>query len=181
MDMPVNWGATAWQERVTVLNAILSRVQTPPGVEAAALSFSTEPPPLPGFLHTPAHTEGAREAHTVQMNLVSPEFFRTFQVPLIRGRLFTEAEVQEGRQVAVVNRTMARLLRGTDEEPVGRQVHISLRPWEVEGVGTPRTSTGGAKWWESLATRSTTAYSGQPNRASTYLTRSWYTVRRRSQ
>ncbi|MGO8816354.1 MAG: ADOP family duplicated permease [Terriglobia bacterium] len=142
MDMPVNWGATAWQERVTVLNAILSRVQTLPGVEAAALSISTEPPPLPGFLHTPAHTEGAREAHTVQMNLVSPEFFRTFQVPLIRGRLFTEAEVQEGRQVAVVNRTMARLLWGTDEEPVGRQVHISLRPWEVEGVGTPPDLNG---------------------------------------
>jgi predicted permease len=139
MDMPVNWGTTSWQKRVTVLNSILSRVQAVPGVQAAALSISTEPPPLPGFLHTSARTGEAAVPgdRVVQMNLVNPGFFRTFEVPLIQGRLFTNAEVQEGRQVAVVNRAMARLLWPADENPVGRQVHLSLGPWEVDGVARP--------------------------------------------
>lgn len=137
MDVPVDWGTAKWQERVTRLNAILSRVQALPGVQAAALSMSTEPPPLPGFLHTRAKAQGAQESRVIQMDLVSSEFFRVFGVPLIQGRLLTNAEVQEGRQVAVVNRAMARLLWPVGENPVGRPVDLSLGPWEGDRVASP--------------------------------------------
>ncbi len=139
MDVPINWGTTRWEERVTLLNSILSRIEALPGVKSAALSISTEPPPLPGFLHTSARVEGAAvpEDRVVQINLVSPGYFRTFAVPLIQGRLFTNAEVQEGQQVAVVNRAMATLLWPTGENPVGRQIHLSLGSWEVDGVARP--------------------------------------------
>jgi len=135
MEIPVNWGTMRWAARVALLNAMLSRVQALPGVQEAALSMSTEPPPLPGFLHTPVHTKGAPEARVVQMSLVSPEFFRTFHVPLIQGRLFINAEVREGRQVAVVNRAMARLLWATGENPVGRHVQLALGSGEANEVG----------------------------------------------
>ncbi|MGO8790798.1 MAG: ADOP family duplicated permease [Terriglobia bacterium] len=137
MDMPVNWGSTGWQERVARLSATLNRVKALPGVQTAAVSMSTEPPPLPGLLHTPALAEGGTEAHSVQMNLVSSEFFQAFQVPLIRGRVFTNTEVQEGRQLAVVNRAMARLLWPPSANPVGRQLHLALGAWEVDRIGSP--------------------------------------------
>jgi putative ABC transport system permease protein len=137
MSIPVDWGATQWPERVARLNAILSRVQALPGVETAALSMSTQPPPLPGFLHTVAQAQGAQHGRIVQMDLVSSEFFRAFDVPLVQGRFFTNAEVQEGRQLAVVNRALAKLLWPVGENPVGHQVHLSLSPWEVDGVARP--------------------------------------------
>ena len=137
MDMPVNWGATAWQERVTVLNAILSRVQTLPGVEAAALSISTEPPPP--FQLPPYAGAHRRCAAPGAMNLVSPEFFRTFQVPLIRGRLFTEAE---DRGAGGGGKPHHR--PGCFGAPTRNRwaVRSTFRPWEVEGVGTPPDLNG---------------------------------------
>ena len=126
------------------MNAILSRVQSLQGVRAAALSISTEPPPLQAFLHTSARIEGApaQEARAVGMNLVSPSFFQIFHVPLIRGRDCTDDEVQQGQQVVVVSRSMARLLWPANENAVGRRVHLSFAPWEVEGVGRPPGLTG---------------------------------------
>jgi putative ABC transport system permease protein len=142
MDIPVNWGTAGWQERVARLNAILRRIEAVPGVQTAALSSSTEPPPLPGSLHTPAQAQGTQEGRVVQMNLVSPEFFRIFNMLLLKGRLFTNVEVQKGREVAVVNRAMAKLLWPSDENPVGRQVHLSLGSWEVDGVARPPGLSG---------------------------------------
>jgi predicted permease len=142
MNIPINWGSTGWQARLARLNAMLSRVQALPGVQKAALSISTEPPPLSGGLHTEAQTERSGETHVVQMNLVSPEFFATFHVPLIQGRVFTNAEVGTGSQVAVGNRAMARLLWPGDADPVGRQVHLSLNLWEVESIGRPPNLNG---------------------------------------
>ena len=141
MDIPVNWGTAGWQERLARLSAILRRIQAVPGVQKAALSSLTEPPPLPGF-RTPAQAQSTQEGRVVQMNLVSPEYFRIFNMPLVEGRLFTNVEVQEGQEVAVVNRTMAKLLWPSNENPIGRQVHLSLGSWEVDGIARPPGLTG---------------------------------------
>jgi putative ABC transport system permease protein len=144
MDIPIHWGATSWKERVTDLDGILSRIKSLPRVEASALSISTEPPPLPAFLHTSVYAQdaSAEERHTVQMNLVSPGFFQTFRVPLIRGRIFTSAEVHQGRQVVVVSRSTAKLLWPANEDPVGRRIHLSLEGWEIKGIAWPPDLNG---------------------------------------
>jgi predicted permease len=144
MDIPIHWGATSWRERVTDLDNILSRIKSLPSVKAAAMSISTAPPPLPAFLHTSAYTQGrpAQGQHTLEMNLVSPEFFQTFHVPLVRGRIFTRAEVLRGQQVVVLSRSAARLMWPTGQEPVGRRIHLSLEEWEVPGVARPQDLNG---------------------------------------
>lgn len=144
MEIPVHWGAARWEKRVTVLNEILSRVKSLPGVDVAALSISTEPPPLPAFLHTSARIEAApmQASRVSEMNLVGPSFFRIFGVPLVRGRLFTEAEMRQGRQVVLVSRSMARLLWPASENPVGARVHLDLRPWKVAGDAWPQGLNG---------------------------------------
>lgn len=142
MNVPVNWGATRWRKRVTVLSGILGRVQSLPGVRAAALSIDTEAPPWGGF-HT-ANVEGipGKGAHLVHMNFVSPGFFRTFQVPLMRGQFFTDEQVGQGQQLVVVSRSAARLLWSPGEDPIGRQIHLPLRHWEIPGIGSPPGLTG---------------------------------------
>jgi predicted permease len=139
MDIPIHWGATSWRERVTDLDGILSRIKSLPGVKAAAMSISTEPPPLPAFLHTSAYSPGTppKDRHTLEMNLVSPEFFQTFHIPLLRGRIFTRAEVLRGQQVVVLSRSAARLMWPTGQDPVGSRIHLSLEAWEVHGDAWP--------------------------------------------
>ncbi|HEV2499752.1 MAG TPA: ABC transporter permease [Terriglobia bacterium] len=142
MNIPVNWGSTRWEKRVSVLTAILNRIESLPGVKAAALSIDTDAPPWGGF-HT-ANVEGgpSQGIHLVHMNLVSPGFFQTFHIPLIRGQLFTDNQVQQGEQVVVVSRSAARLLWSPGENPIGREIHLPLRHWEIPGIGSPPDLTG---------------------------------------
>ncbi|MEO8218829.1 MAG: FtsX-like permease family protein, partial [Acidobacteriota bacterium] len=43
----------------------------------------------------------------VDMNIVTPGYFRTLGVPIIRGRDLAESDIKGGRDVAVINRAMA--------------------------------------------------------------------------
>jgi putative ABC transport system permease protein len=142
MDIPVNWGSARWEKRVSVLGGILSRVESLPGVKAAALSIDTEAPPSGGF-HT-ANVQGGPSSgrYLVHMNLVSRGFFRTFHIPLIRGRLFTDDEVGQGQQLVVLSRSAARFLWSPGEDPIDRQIHLPLRHWETPGIGSPPDLTG---------------------------------------
>jgi putative ABC transport system permease protein len=69
--------------------------------------------------------------------VVSKDFFRTMQIPLKQGRLFTSDEEREMRHVVVVNEEFARLnLPG--QSPIGKRVTIYMKddnvPSEIIGV-----------------------------------------------
>ena len=67
---------------------------------------------------------------------VSPKYFETLGLPIVRGRGFSPAEVTANAPVAIINETVARSLwPGLD--PLGQQVRTadSTEPWrEVVGV-----------------------------------------------
>jgi putative ABC transport system permease protein len=54
---------------------------------------------------------------------VTPHLFRTLEVPILRGRDFTDAEGEEKRPVAVVNQAMANRL-WPNLDPVGRRFKV---------------------------------------------------------
>jgi len=69
--------------------------------------------------------------------VVDANYFRVMQIPLKRGRLFSEQETTEMRHVVVVNETFARQnLPGQD--PIGKRVTIHMKdeiePSEIIGV-----------------------------------------------
>jgi predicted permease len=72
----------------------------------------------------------------VSVARVSPKYFETLRLPIVRGRAFTPAEVAANASVAIVNETLSRSLwPGVD--PLGQQVRTdgSNEPWrEVVGV-----------------------------------------------
>ena len=76
---------------------------------------------------------GCVKVPPVAFNAVSPEFFSTLGVPILKGRVFTDAEVRTTSPVAVVSQAMAaRFWPGVD--PIGRRFqHRGLRH-EVIGV-----------------------------------------------
>ena len=109
----------------TMSRQVLDRIETIPGVEAAA---ATSYLPLEGGLglgfiiqgrpltNGPAHGGAA-------WNYVTPHFFAAFKVPLVRGRVFTERDDAAAPPVVVINEAMAKQY-WKNQEPIGQRLII---------------------------------------------------------
>jgi predicted permease len=84
------------------------RVAALPGVQHAAVAQN---PPLAGGLLRSVFPEGAdtttQDRVLVQVNSISPGYFETIGIPLLRGRAFTRDDAAGAPLVVVVNETMA--------------------------------------------------------------------------
>jgi predicted permease len=98
-----------------------------PGVESAALAFGL--PPLKATSYSDTRIEGfvPVEGGPIEnvdfYQTVSGDYFKTFNIRLIEGRLFDLRDGAGAPDVAVINQTMARMFWGS-ESPLGRR----LRP-----------------------------------------------------
>jgi predicted permease len=92
-----------------------------PGVESAAVG-STLPYEFTGNdWVTLSDGKEAGQQGGADWVYVTPEYFATLQMPLLAGRLFTEADGQNAQHVAVVNRAFARRFYD-GSNPVGRYI-----------------------------------------------------------
>jgi putative ABC transport system permease protein len=86
------------------------RLQELPGVVSVS-GVSTAPPIVP-FLSTQFRVPGmvveAGQEPAVPDRRVLPGYFDTMGIPLLRGRLFDERDVEDGQPVAIVNEAFAR-------------------------------------------------------------------------
>ena len=64
---------------------------------------------------------------------VSPEYFATVQVPIIRGRGFTPDEARAEARVAVISDAAARTL-WPDADPLGKTIRIAIEPRDRSDV-----------------------------------------------
>ena len=123
--LDVRKSAAAQEHRNALFDKILARVRTAPGViEASTCDVS----PISGSSSTTqVHAEGSVSQSsnpprmTVYTNLISPEYFRTMNIPLLAGRDFRVQDGPSFPRVAVVNETLAHKLFG-GENPVGKRV-----------------------------------------------------------
>ena len=72
-------------------------------------------------------TAGGLRNDVVLANTVTPDYFDTFGIPLVRGRLFTAQDTATSTRVAIVNETVARTYFG-DVDPVGRALAWGSKP-----------------------------------------------------
>jgi len=127
-------------KRIAFFRQAIEKIKALPGVqEAGAVSF------LP-FATTPAGTgveiEGRPKLPPGQglvtsVSVTDENYFRTMQIPLKRGRLFTEPEAVEMRHVVVINETFAQKYF-PNEDPLGKRVTIYMKndnvPTEIIGI-----------------------------------------------
>ncbi|NLG63554.1 MAG: FtsX-like permease family protein [Candidatus Cloacimonetes bacterium] len=72
-----------------------------------------------------------RELPIVLINTIAPNYFETFQVPLLEGRAFGEQDRMDAPRVAIVNQSfVARFFNGAS--PIGRRIRFGRQadaPW----------------------------------------------------
>jgi predicted permease len=84
----------------------------------------------------PSEQPVADRAHNpfTPFEFVGPDYFRAFQIPVVRGRGFSDADTKGAEKVVVVNETLARDL-WRNENPSGRKVEtLDRKVWTVVGV-----------------------------------------------
>jgi predicted permease len=120
---------TARQESV-LLREILRRSRTLPGVEEAAIGDEASLPlghSDPGRL--PLIREGIEtmdnQAPVIDSPIVSPGYFHLLGMSLERGRLFSDQDLEDTPQVAIINQAAARTY-WPNQDPLGRRVRLHL-------------------------------------------------------
>lgn len=105
------------------LDQVLPRIAAIPGVKSAAVANVL---PLSGMgARRPFHlADDARMVSNQQQadfRVVTPDFFRTLNIPLVKGRVFDNNDHAGSRDVVLINEALAKLFpRG--EDPIGKKV-----------------------------------------------------------
>jgi predicted permease len=131
-----------------VYRDVLARVRALPGVAAAGMAASV---PF-GDFHEGQQVERvggpARPDQPALVNatyrVIGAHYFRALNLPMIRGREFTEAEElsADAPRVAIVDERFARRLFGADD-PLGQMIRYAARPGETtKNNGEPMEIVG---------------------------------------
>jgi len=114
--------------------ALLSRVTALPGVEAAAVASSH--PLNAGFTNSfviVGREEESRDFPEMSMRGVTPGYFRTVRLPLVRGRTLLERDDSKSPPVVVINEAAASRFFAR-HDPIGQQVAFWGNRWTIVGV-----------------------------------------------
>jgi putative ABC transport system permease protein len=119
-----------------------------PGVEAVSVARGLPVDDWAGqYISTAEHPNPpAGQAPDANYIAVGPDYFRTLEIPVRRGRAFTERDAQGAARVAIVNEDLARRI-WPGENPLGKRLRTSAGrsagPWlEVVGVAGNVLSQG---------------------------------------
>jgi putative ABC transport system permease protein len=126
------------EEQTAFFQQLVDRIKVLPGVESAGAvvtmpltgAFESTDVILPG-------TESLSDAERPEADYttVTPEFFATMQIPLLKGRQFTSQDTKERPGVIIVNDAMAQRL-WPNENPLGKRLTVGFekQPREIVGV-----------------------------------------------
>jgi predicted permease len=129
MDLDLELTGTPGEEGRFFFRELRESLAATTGVESVALANKL---PLGGMsslgdvLVEGLRPPEGRDGFEAFFTRVSPGYFRTLELELLRGRDFAEADAEGGPNVAVVNRTMANRL-WPDEDPLGSTFRVIQR------------------------------------------------------
>ncbi len=131
---------TTNEKQAGFFDEVVRRVQSIRGVRNAAAAMTL---PMTGFARTPVqladkppHPLNERPLAVIQD--VTPAYFRTLEIPLKRGREFSERDVAGAPLTAIINESLARVLWPAYPQglsPVGQHILIGSKADSVEIVG----------------------------------------------
>lgn len=112
---------------------VLARLSQLPGVRSVGMVMNL---PLSGAsMNRGFHAEGRPDPKpdenvTMDYQVVSEDYFRTLEVPMVRGRAFTNADTDVSQRVIVINQALAQRY-WLNEDPIGRRIAIGDKSKEA--------------------------------------------------
>lgn len=129
------------EQIVNLHTELLEKVRHTPGVSAAGL---TNVVPGDGYygereFSVPEHPPQPLGEHRfAAYRTADPDYFQTLQIPLVRGRLFSDSERLDDDKYVIVNQEFVRQ-SFPGEDPIGKHLHVTWRTpqgesYEIIGV-----------------------------------------------
>ncbi len=116
------------------LRELTERIEALPGVASAGAATTLPLSNRGRGSSVQRADQPERQAYGVQDDFVSGDYFSALQIPLLRGRLFTEADnLPTAPPVLVIDAKVARELY-PDEDPIGKTANYGPLSWEIVGV-----------------------------------------------
>ena len=134
--------AVAFERRVA------DRLRLAPNVTAVSLAATV--PLGTDFMATGIAIEGHEPKPgdpglSASQNIVSPHFFETLGIPILRGREFQSADWNKGPEVAIINETMARRF-WHGQEAIGKRLRVGESKGYAEIVGVVKDTRSSFLW-----------------------------------
>ena len=130
------------QKKISFFLELVRQVKSLPGARAATAAMSL---PMTGYAGTPVQDAAKpplklNERPIAKILPVTPGYFHTLEIPLRRGREFTEHDTEDAERVAIIDETLARRFwpgypSGLD--PVGQQLlvgGVNPKPARIVGI-----------------------------------------------
>jgi predicted permease len=121
-------------DQVNAYSDMLDRLGRLPGVLSASSSTRTPIDASSSLRRIVVPGFEARALHGVSPNTVTPGYFETFGIRVLRGRSFTLSDTGEAPKVAIVSESMARFYFGSSD-PIGRTFVLGSDPDSTRIVG----------------------------------------------
>src|SRR6185369_976563 len=126
-----------FSDRAQFFHRVLEGIQSVPGVQSAALTESAVPPYV-GFqtdFEIPGRAAAANQK--TKIGLVSGDYFATVGIPLLQGRLLTDADIQRAGHYGVINDELAHIYFPEGTNPIGQRIRIPALKMKDPNILTP--------------------------------------------
>ncbi len=143
IGIPIRENAhTTWADRVRFFTRLREKIGEMPGVTATGISTNATPPDSGWVLPVEILGKPASQSQEAHAEFVSPEYFTTLQIPLLRGRSWDQAEIARGATQVLVNQAFVRhYLNGG--EALGHSVRMS----QIKNTPPNRLTATGSDGW----------------------------------
>lgn len=132
----------SWEGRVALVDQFRQKIAAIPGVVSVAVGTDSLPPYSGVAYPMEVLDKTNRQEQEGRVHFVSPEYFPTLHIPLVRGRIWDQSENARGDSIAIVNEAFVREY-WPRQNPLGQQLRLpTLRMPQIPLVKSSPESTG---------------------------------------
>lgn len=132
LDFPVDQDSKAWAAADATYARLRARAEQVPGVADAALANMLTVTTEMTFVKT--SDSGKRFFWTGMPRTVTPNYFQTMGIPVVRGRPLLDSDTEGGEPVVVVSDSIARVI-WPGQDPLGKCMSTGTKPGCAHVVG----------------------------------------------